>query len=436
MQTGQQEGRARGLLLHLHPPTVPEEALRFRRTLGLGGMALVLFVLLAMTGALLMLVYEPVPDRAYASLLVLRDQVPFGRWVRNIHHWSANAMVVVSVLHLLRVFFTGGLVDARRSNWWIGLGLLACVVASVFTGYLLPWDQLSYWAVTICTGMLEYVPWLGPWLQDVARGGSEIGAPTLLNFFTLHTSILPGALIVLSGFHFWRVRKARGVILPADPALSGPARAQRARSNPDLVVREGAVALILTAGVLLFSAFVDAHLGAVANPGMSPNPAKAPWYFLGLQELLLHFHPVVAIVVLPALAVLGMILLPYVPQKTREDGVWFTSLRGRRLAAIAAAAMLAATPLAVFVDDRFYRGGAVFGFVPGIVSGGILPVALLGGILFGTYRTLRRRLDASPRESVQTLCVALFVAFLVCTATGIWFRGAGMALMFPWSLSP
>jgi quinol-cytochrome oxidoreductase complex cytochrome b subunit len=399
-------------------------------------MALVLFGLLAATGVLLMLVYEPAPDKAYASILVLRDEVPFGRYVRNIHHWSANAMVVVAVLHLLRVFFTGGFVGPRRSNWWIGLGLLGCVIASVFTGYLLPWDQLSYWAITICTGMLEYVPGMGFWLQSVARGGSEIGAPALLNFFTLHTSLLPGTLVVLMGFHFWRVRKARGILLPSPPAADGVGRAERAPSSPDLVVREAAVALVLTAVLLSFSVFVDASLGAVANPGMSPNPAKAPWYFLGLQELLLHFHPVIAIVVLPALAVVGMTLLPYLQQETGEAGVWFASHRGRRLAAIAAAVMLMATPLAVFVDERFYRGGAVFGFAPGFVTGGILPLTLLGVLLLGTHGVLRCRFGATPRESVQTLCVALFVAFLVCTATGIWFRGAGMVLVWPWSVSP
>ncbi len=426
----------RGFLLHLHPPSLPAEALRFRRTLGLGGMALVLFGLLAGTGMLLMLVYEPVPERAYASLVVLREGVPFGRWVRNIHHWSANALVVVAVLHLLRVFFTGGLGEERRANWWIGLGLLACVVASVFTGYLLPWDQLSYWAVTICTGMLGYVPGVGSWLQAVARGGTEIGAPTLLNFFTLHTSVLPGTVVLLLGFHFWRVRKARGVVLPAGlGAEEGPTRSPRAPSSPDLVVREGATALLVTAAVLLFSAFVDAHLGAVANPGMSPNPAKAPWYFLGLQELLLHFHPLVAIVVLPVLAVVGVALLPYVPQEPGETGVWFASARGRRLAVVAAAVALVATPLAVLVDDRVYRGGAALGAGPGVLGGGFLLLLGLGALLFAAHGALRRRLGATRWETAQALCIALFVAFIVCTAVGIWFRGEGMALVWPWNMT-
>ncbi len=309
-------------------------------------------------------------------------------------------------------------------------------MASVFTGYLLPWDQLSYWAVTICTGMLGYVPGVGSWLQAVARGGTEIGAPTLLNFFTLHTSVLPGTAVVLLGFHFWRVRKARGVVLPAGLGSEEPTRSQRAPSSPDLVVREGATALLVTAAVLLFSAFVDARLGAVANPGMSPNPAKAPWYFLGLQELLLHLHPLVAIVVLPVLAFVGVALLPYVPQEPGETGVWFASARGRRLAVVAVVVALFVTPLAVLVDDGLYRGSAALGAGAGILGGGVLPLLGLGVLLFAVHGALRRRLGATRWETAQTLCIALFVAFIVCTAVGIWFRGEGMALVWPWSVTP
>ena len=118
------------------------------------------------------------------------------------------------VLHLLRVFFTGGFHAPRQFNWVIGLGLLVCVLASNFTGYLLPWDQLSYWAITISTGMLSYIPLAGDWLQRAARGGDEIGQATLIIFYSLHTTFIPVALVVLAGFHFWRVRKARGVVVP------------------------------------------------------------------------------------------------------------------------------------------------------------------------------------------------------------------------------
>ncbi len=161
------------LVLHMRPVRLPESSLRYTHTWGLGGMSLVLLGLLAATGLLLMLVYEPVPERAYDSVVSLQQDVVFGGLVRNLHHWSANLLVAVALLHLLRVFFTGGFHGQRSFNWVIGLSLLLAILASNFTGYLLPWDQLSYWAVTICTGMLGYVPWIGEWLQSVARGGSR-----------------------------------------------------------------------------------------------------------------------------------------------------------------------------------------------------------------------------------------------------------------------
>ena len=156
------------LLLHLHPRAVPAEALAFPRTFGLGGIAVVLFVLLAVTGSLLLFAYEPSPERAYGSVREIIDQAPFGAFVRNIHHWAANGFLLVAFLHLLRVFFTGALHPPRRANWIVGLVLLLLVVAANFTGYLLPWDQLAYWAVTIATGMLEYVPLVGR--HAAARG--------------------------------------------------------------------------------------------------------------------------------------------------------------------------------------------------------------------------------------------------------------------------
>ena len=204
-------------LLHLRPVLVPEPTLRWTHTFGLGGSSLVLVALMAATGILTMLVYQPAPGIAYDSIVTLESVVSFGSLVRGIHYWSANLLVIVVLLHLARVFLTGGYHGPRQFNWVIGAALLGCVLASNFTGYLLPWDQLSYWAVTISTGMLGYIPGLGPALQRVVRGGDEIGPETLITFYTLHTTIIPVLLIVLMGFHFWRVRRAGGVVLPPRP---------------------------------------------------------------------------------------------------------------------------------------------------------------------------------------------------------------------------
>ena len=193
-------GLFNSLILHFRPRTVSERTLRFTLTWGLGGMAVVLILLLFGTGILMKFVYQPFPDKAYASILHLQRDVLFGQFVRNIHHWSGNILLIVVFLHFLRVFFTGAFQPPRQFNWVIGLFLLLTVLMFSFTGYLLPWDQLSFWAVTICTGMLEYIPGVGVWLQRLIRGGSEVGASTLSNFYAIHTAVLPAALILLMPF--------------------------------------------------------------------------------------------------------------------------------------------------------------------------------------------------------------------------------------------
>ncbi len=305
-------------VLHLRPVRLPLAAMRFTHTFGLGGMSLVLLSVLALTGSLLMLHYTPVPGEAYASIEGLEGTVRFGPFIRSVHHWSANLLVFVACLHLLRVFFTGGFLGARALNWVVGLVLIAAIAASAFTGYLLPWDQLAYWAVTIVTGMAAYVPLAGASLAGVLRGGEEIGPATLGTFYALHNQWLPVLLFAGAGFHFWRVRRARGVIVPPDAVRDGAGRPEQVLFLPDLLWRETAVALLLLAAVTVFSALVRAPLGPPANPGLSLNPAKAPWYFLGFQELLVHLHPLFAVVVVPALGALALAALPYLGLASEE----------------------------------------------------------------------------------------------------------------------
>ena len=198
----------RTLVFHFRPRMVPEEAARFTHTWGLGGIAMVLVLLLFSTGLLLKLVYKPFPDMAYDSILMIQRDIHFGLWVRNIHHWSANFLAIVLFLHMQRVFFTGGFRHPRQFNWIVGMVLFLLVLASNFTGYLLPWDQLAYWAITISTGMLDYVPIVGGWLQTVIRGGPEIGPSSLLLFFAVHTAFLPAGHI--SGLDVSFLARAKG----------------------------------------------------------------------------------------------------------------------------------------------------------------------------------------------------------------------------------
>ena len=421
-------------VLHLRPVRVPAATIRFTHTFGLGGSSLVLLCILLVTGSLLMFGYTPVPGDAYASIEKLQGDVTFGAFVRAVHHWSANLLVLVAVLHLLRVVFTGGFLGARALNWLVGLFLLAAIAASAFTGYLLPWDQLAYWAVTIVTGMAAYVPLAGPALAAFLRGGEEIGPATLGTYFALHTQWLPVLLFAGAGFHFWRVRKAGGVVLPPDAERDDNGKPKQVLFLPDLLWREGAAALVVLAAVTLFSAVVRAPLGPAANPGLSLNPAKAPWYFLGLQELLVHLHPLFAVVVVPLLGILALCALPYLGFSDDEPrGAWFLSENGRRTAKRAAVAALVATPLLVLADALLLgkssapSGGAAF------LLRGVLPVAvLLAGALAG-FRFLRSRFGATRLEATQALFVFFATAFAVLTAVGIWFRGAGMKLVWPWN---
>ena len=415
--------------IHMRPVRVRRSTLPYTHTFGLGGSSLTLIVLMILTGSLLMLAYEPTPERAYGSVVALNGQFLFGGLVRNIHHWCANILVAIVLLHMLRVVFTGGFHGPRRFNWVLGLALLAAVLAANFTGYLLPWDQLAYWAVTICTGMLGYVPWIGGWLQSMARGGTEIGSATLVIFYTFHTTLLPVTLVLVMGFHFWRVRKAGGVVDPRPFSEIVDEEPEYVSTLPELLMRELAAALALIACVVVLAVFVDAPLGAPANPGMSTNPAKAPWYFVGFQELQLHFHPLVAVFVIPGLVVLALLAIPYLRYRNEMSGPWFLSAIGRSTTLLAGGLGLFATPMLILLDELVLQPRAG---MPSLVGRGIVPLAFLAAVVLGFRAVLRRRFEASTAEIVQALFVMFLAALVVLTVTGVWFRGPGMALTWPW----
>ncbi|MBW1766842.1 MAG: cytochrome b N-terminal domain-containing protein [Deltaproteobacteria bacterium] len=422
----------KNLILHFRPVTVPEKTLKFTLSWGLGGTAAVLVMLLIGTGLLLKFVYQPFPDKAYESILMLQDQMFFGVFIRNIHHWSANLLVVIVFLHFLRVFFTGAFLQPRQFNWIIGLCLFLAVLAANFTGYLLPWDQLSYWAVTICTGVLEYIPGAGTWLQEIIRGGSEIGPSSLRIFFALHTAILPITLFVLMAFHFWRVRRAGGLVVPRSPGEYASAQVQRVSTLTNLMPRELVVALAVVAFIFLFSVFFEAPLGDRANPGLSPNPTKAPWYFMGFQETLLHFHPLIAVLVIPVIMVCALVSIPYIRYPAGSGGVWFVSAKGRRLALGAAVAALIFTPTGIVLDEYLLNFGSWMPGVPPVISSGLVPLVILLSLWWLLHRALKRRYSPDRNETIQMVFVFFLTAFVILTITGIAFRGPGMGLVWPW----
>lgn len=198
--------------LHVHPTKVRKRSVRFTYTWGLGGLSFGLFVVLTLTGALLMLYYRPSVPQAYWDMKDLEFVVSSGQFLRNMHRWAAHAMVAVVFLHMLRVFYTGSYRPPKEFNWVIGVVLLLLTILLSYTGYLLPWDQLAFWGISVGTNMVRAIPFgFGDKISFLLLGGNIVGENALIRFYVLHCFILPVLAIVLMGIHFWRVRKDGGV---------------------------------------------------------------------------------------------------------------------------------------------------------------------------------------------------------------------------------
>jgi quinol-cytochrome oxidoreductase complex cytochrome b subunit len=417
------------LILHLHPRKVKESTLDFTLTFGLGGMAALLIVIQVFTGLLLKFHYVPSPEGAYDSVININNNLLFGKLAHNIHHWSAILLLIITFLHMLRVLFTGAYSKPRHATWIFGILLLILVVLSNFTGYLLPWDQLSYWAVTIATSLLQYIPLIGGAAREALLGGNEVGSATLSNFFNLHTGIIPLIMIILMGYHFWRIRRAGGVIVP-ESAKDGP----MLDTQPNLVARELVVALCLMAFLFVLSISFDAPLRERANPSFSPNPAKAPWYFMGLQELLMHFHPFFAIVVIPAAILFAAFRLPYIKFNETNQGIWFLSENGKKAGIYSLLSGIVLTLLFILLSEYLPDPEALMPSIPGIITTGLIPFILVTATLFYFVKYLRRKFLLNRSEFIQSIIIILVISYTILSLAGIFFRGAGMKLMWPWMI--
>lgn len=218
-------GHWSSFLLHIYPVKVRKAELGFKYSWYLGVISTVLFGSLVVSGIWLMFFFVPSPGSAYTNIQTLQTEVAFGQYLRNVHRWSAHLMVLAVAMHMAKVFYRGAYKAPREFNWVIGVLLLVMTLLLSFTGYLLPWDQLAYWAVTVGTEMAAYVPFVGAKVQSLLLGGSTVGEATLLRFYVLHVAVLPVTMLLLLTVHLWRWRK--DAMLDLDRQEDGPQEKHR-----------------------------------------------------------------------------------------------------------------------------------------------------------------------------------------------------------------
>lgn len=351
----------KNFFLHFHPVKCHQNALDPFYTLGLGTISTSLFILLTITGVILMFYYIPAVDRAYDIMKDWQDTTPFAQMYRNMHRWAAHMMVLFVFLHMSRVFYTGSYKGERKFNWVVGVMLMFLTLVLSFTGYLLPWDQLSFWAVTVGANIAGYAPNLPGFQYNVNKvmllASTSVGQDALIRFYVLHVALLPLLTGTLIGVHFWRIRKDGGLSRPPDRIRPDPLRVVQRSDTKEVfapgvkrtyglmelvrgtcptvdkgpynfvftwphLLRAEMVAFLLTTALVLALSLLDAPLEEPANPSKPPNPSKAPWYFLGLQEMVAYsaFWGGVGI---PALMILGMAAIPYLDRNPHGEGYWF-----------------------------------------------------------------------------------------------------------------
>lgn len=310
---------SRNFLTHLHPPQVNCRTLRPLTTLGLGTACLGCLAILIATGVTLFLSYQPDQDIAYERILHISTTLRFGGLIRDLHYLAANALVIFAVLHLTRVVLTGSY-RRRWRNWCYGLILFGLLLAANFTGYLLPWDQISYWAVKVGAGLADYFPILGSGLKIFLLGGRQIGSETLLRCFALHAGIIPVLFLLITGLHLWRIRKDGGLVSPPQTT------SEKLPANPWLFRAEASAFLLLWTLLLILTQWLHAPIFERADPAHPPNPAKAPWYFVGFQEMVSH-SATWGGVVIPTVLALFLVFLPKMDHGSGIGGVWLARER-------------------------------------------------------------------------------------------------------------
>ena len=454
------------VFLHLHAVRTHRWSLRWSTTWGLGITAMAAFLITLVTGVLLMFYYKPYPEVAYLSIKDIHFVVPTGRFMRNIHRWAANVMVVAVLLHMARAFYTAAYRPPREFNWLVGMALLVTTLGLSFTGYLLPWDQLAFWAITIganiaqspreVTDALGITQYFDPGgLQKlILLGSDQVGEEALIRFYLLHVMILPLALAALVAVHFWRIRKDGGLVKPADadqrlgppppdtypvftedpaktyhlaavvrgktPAV-GVGPEQTVPSMPHLLYAEAGVFMLTTLICLALSLVSDAPLKELANAAVPENPAKAPWYFLGLQELV-SFSAFMGGIGIPAIVLIGLGLIPYLDREEAGTGEWFGGPGGLPLVLMSVVVGLGAAVGVEVIAIRFGWLREWFPTIPQLVIILINPGTVLT-VIYGAYSTWLVKRFNSTRAGALGLFTCFLCGFILLTVIGTHFRG-------------
>ena len=457
------------LFLHIHSARVHRFSLKATFTLGLGVCAVSSFLILLVTGVMLMVYYKASITLAYDSVKDIQFVVPSGRFIRNVHRWATYVMLVSVFAHMARIFYTASYKHGRSFNWLIGLILLVLTLMLGFTGYLLPWDQLAYWATTIGSNIagsfreltdiigITHVFDIGGFMKIIVLGSEEIGQEALTRFYWLHVMVLPAALVILLSIHIWRIRKDGGLSRPdqiteeelkripkeaisqtafgrasektyglmaigkgTSPTVGrGPERTLP--SWPALFVAELAVFMVTLAIVSVLAFFLDAPLKELANPAVPENPAKAPWYFLGLQELV-SYSAFMGGVGIPAIVLLGLGLIPYLDREEQEIGRWFDNRQGRRVAfgSFFFSLIVVIGMLVLTVGFGWLRNW--FPTVPQILITLINPGTILV-IAFMLWSFLCMKKYNSTRIAAISLFTCFLVAYIILTYFATYHRG-------------
>jgi ubiquinol-cytochrome c reductase cytochrome b subunit len=314
-------------LFHIRPRYYEKGSTIFTHTFRLGFFTAFFFFVEVLTGLILMIYYTPSPDLAYQSILDLSSNVPYGKLLRDLHRLGAEGMVIFTVLHMFRTYMTGSYKKDRSFTWLTGVALLGITLFLSFSGYLLPWDQLAYWAVTIGTSMAEAAPIGGNEVNLLLRGAPDIGAGGLLRFYLLHVVLLPLAAILVISIHYYKVAREHGISLPASmeegdvpPDVKKNAK-QKIDYIPDLLTHEvflTAVGLFLMMAIIVFFGY-SAPLENIANPQQTPLDTKAPWYFWWLQGMLKLGDKTVMGIILPTILVALLVGIPYIDRNPHRS---------------------------------------------------------------------------------------------------------------------